>query len=63
MMSDFPKATAVFNCTGLGARSLGGVKDEKVFPTKVYSPRKVNKSLILILNAEPIKIGPNNAHF
>ena len=24
----------VFNCTGIGARSLGGINDEKVFPTR-----------------------------
>ena len=35
LMSDFPNNIAVFNCTGLGARNLGGVKDEKVHPTKV----------------------------
>lgn len=35
LVSDFPNATAVFNCTGLGARHLGGVKDERVHPTKV----------------------------
>lgn len=35
LISDFPGVTAVFNCTGLGARHLGGVKDENVHPKKV----------------------------
>ncbi|KAE8552664.1 hypothetical protein EYB25_004043 [Talaromyces marneffei] len=34
LMSDFPNTTAIFNCTGLGARHLGGVEDTKVHPTK-----------------------------
>ena len=34
LMHDFPRATVFFNCTGLGARHLGGVEDEKVYPTK-----------------------------
>ncbi|KAI1617869.1 D-amino-acid oxidase, variant 2 [Exophiala viscosa] len=34
LMSDFPGAHAFFNCTGLGARHLGGVEDETVYPTK-----------------------------
>lgn len=29
-----PSVDAVFNCTGIGAASLGGVKDENVFPTR-----------------------------
>lgn len=35
LFADFPNAAAVFNCTGLGARSLGGVEDPDVFPAKV----------------------------
>ncbi len=31
---DFPNAVAIFNCTGLGARWLGGVEDTNVYPTK-----------------------------
>lgn len=34
LMSDYPAATAFFNCTGLGARHLGGVEDHAVYPTK-----------------------------
>jgi hypothetical protein len=41
LISEFPKATAVFNCTGLGARHLGGVEDERVHPTKVCLPPEV----------------------
>lgn len=29
-----PGAKVVFNCTGLGARSLGGVEDSKMYPTR-----------------------------
>lgn len=43
-MSDFPDASAIFNCTGLGARDLGGVKDDKMHPTKGQT----------ILIAEPV---------
>jgi hypothetical protein len=35
LLSDFPNTNAIFNCTGLGARHLGGVEDTKVHPTKV----------------------------
>jgi D-amino-acid oxidase len=35
LRSDFPNTAAIFNCTGLGARHLGGVEDTKVHPTKV----------------------------
>lgn len=35
LRSDFPNTNAIFNCTGLGARNLGGVEDTKVHPTKV----------------------------
>ncbi|KAK5407974.1 hypothetical protein LTR06_007717 [Exophiala xenobiotica] len=34
LMQDFPNAKVFFNCTGLGARHLGGVEDEAVYPTK-----------------------------
>ncbi|KAF3407674.1 D-amino-acid oxidase [Talaromyces pinophilus] len=34
LRSDFPNTAAIFNCTGLGARHLGGVEDTKVHPTK-----------------------------
>ncbi|RAO68313.1 uncharacterized protein BHQ10_004325 [Talaromyces amestolkiae] len=34
LRSDFPNTDAIFNCTGLGARHLGGVEDTKVHPTK-----------------------------
>lgn len=30
-----PQATAIFNCTGLGAMTLGGVTDMKMFPARV----------------------------
>ncbi|SCV57853.1 related to D-amino-acid oxidase [Fusarium fujikuroi] len=30
----YPQATAVFNCTGLGAMSLGGVADNSMFPAR-----------------------------
>lgn len=29
-----PGAQTVFNCTGLGARTLGGVKDTRMYPTR-----------------------------
>lgn len=35
LTADFPDAIAIFNCTGLGARDLGGVADDSVYPTKV----------------------------
>ncbi|EED18634.1 D-amino acid oxidase, putative [Talaromyces stipitatus ATCC 10500] len=37
VVSDFPNTTAIFNCTGLGSRYLGGVKDKKVHPTKGHT--------------------------
>ncbi|SCO78582.1 uncharacterized protein FRV6_02795 [Fusarium oxysporum] len=30
----YPQTTAVFNCTGLGAMSLGGVEDNTMFPAR-----------------------------
>lgn len=30
-----PQATAIFNCTGLGAMTLGGVQDMKMFAARV----------------------------
>jgi len=35
VISDFPTVLAVFNCTGLGAKTLGGVEDRNVYATKV----------------------------
>lgn len=29
-----PETTAIFNCTGLGSFSLGGVKDKNIYPTR-----------------------------
>lgn len=37
VFDDFPNAVAVFNCTGLGAKKLGGIDDTKVYPIKVSS--------------------------
>ncbi|CRG88491.1 hypothetical protein PISL3812_05522 [Talaromyces islandicus] len=34
VFDDFPAAVAVFNCTGLGARTLGGVEDKNVYSIK-----------------------------
>jgi hypothetical protein len=34
LAQDFPDAVAIFNCTGIGARHLGGVEDHNVYPTK-----------------------------
>ncbi|PCG93465.1 D-amino-acid oxidase [Penicillium occitanis (nom. inval.)] len=34
VFDDFPNAVAVFNCTGLGAKKLGGIDDTKVYPVK-----------------------------
>lgn len=42
-----PGALAIVNCTGLQARFLGGVKDEKVFPTR---------GQVALVNAPHIKI-------
>ncbi|CAO3688713.1 unnamed protein product [Umbelopsis vinacea] len=42
-----PGALAIVNCTGLQARFLGGVKDEKVFPTR---------GQVVLVNAPHIKI-------
>lgn len=33
--AQYPEASAVFNCTGLGALTLGGVEDEKIFSARV----------------------------
>lgn len=48
VMQDFPQATAVFNCTGLGARLLGGVADELVYPTK-------GQTLLVAEPAQPLQ--------
>lgn len=34
-MASDPQANAIFNCTGLGAMTLGGVADMKMFPARV----------------------------
>lgn len=35
----YPDASAVFNCTGLGSLTLGGVEDNMLYPARVcYSP-------------------------
>lgn len=31
----YPQATAIFNCTGIGALTLGGVEDNKIFSARV----------------------------
>ncbi|RSM12378.1 hypothetical protein CEP52_002560 [Fusarium oligoseptatum] len=36
----YPNSTAVFNCTGLGALTLGGVEDTKMFPARAKGPEK-----------------------
>ncbi|KIV92712.1 hypothetical protein PV10_03984 [Exophiala mesophila] len=48
VLDDFPQATAVFNCTGLGARLLGGVADELVYPTK-------GQTLLVAEPAQPLQ--------
>lgn len=35
LFTAFPSANAYFNCTGLGAYSLKGVEDKRVYPTRV----------------------------
>ncbi|EXJ80329.1 hypothetical protein A1O1_08473 [Capronia coronata CBS 617.96] len=45
---DFPNTNAVFNCTGLGARHLGGVADEAVYPTK-------GQTILIAQPKEPLK--------
>lgn len=34
VFADYPNSEAVFNCTGLGAYSLGGVEDKSMFPVR-----------------------------
>lgn len=41
-----PDAQSIVNCTGLQARFLGGVKDEKVYPTR---------GQVVVVNAPHIK--------
>ncbi|KAL2428989.1 D-amino-acid oxidase [Exophiala dermatitidis] len=48
LLNDFPDARAVFNCTGLGARHLGGVDDEAVYPTK-------GQTILIAQPKEPLK--------
>lgn len=31
----YPEASAVFNCTGLGSFTLGGVEDKMLYPARV----------------------------
>ena len=35
VMKRFPEASTYFNCTGLGAFTLGGVEDQAVFAARV----------------------------
>lgn len=35
----YPEVDAVFNCTGLGALTLGGVEDQKMYPSRVSNSR------------------------
>lgn len=35
VFSMYPKASAVFNCTGLGSLTLGGVEDQMLYPARV----------------------------
>lgn len=37
IFDDFSNVAVVFNCTGLGARKLGGIEDTKVYSMKVSS--------------------------
>ncbi|EXJ86544.1 hypothetical protein A1O3_03497 [Capronia epimyces CBS 606.96] len=48
LLDDFPTARAVFNCTGLGARHLGGVDDAAVYPTK-------GQTLLVTQPKQPLK--------
>lgn len=32
----YPAASAVFNCTGLGSLTLGGVEDKLLYPARVF---------------------------
>lgn len=64
VFDDFPDAAAVFNCTGLGARTIGGVEDKNVYPAKVririptpssHLPILMDKTNINILTPNLIK--------
>jgi len=41
----YPQTTAVFNCTGIGALTLGGVEDKKIFSARV---RIVHFNVLLV---------------
>lgn len=67
VFDDFPDAAAVFNCTGLGARNLGGVEDKDVYPAKVriptpssHLPILMDKTIPYITTPNLIKTGSNN---
>ncbi|KAH8703488.1 putative D-amino acid oxidase [Talaromyces proteolyticus] len=57
VMSDFPHASAVFNCTGLGARTLGGVQDEKGQTLLIAEPITPLKRMAIW--TQPSLFGPN----
>lgn len=60
LMSDFPNTTAIFNCTGLGARHLGGVEDTKVHPTKASKILPPYSHPPLNVTDTDLPTGPNN---
>lgn len=45
LISDFPRAGAYFNCSGLGSYSLKGVEDHNLYPSRVrfcfFSPQSI----------------------
>jgi glycine/D-amino acid oxidase-like deaminating enzyme len=62
LTSDFPDASAVFNCTGLGARDLGGVNDENMHPTKgqtILIEEPITPLKRMAVWAQPSLFGPN----
>ncbi|KAH8722239.1 hypothetical protein BGZ61DRAFT_347861, partial [Ilyonectria robusta] len=60
----FPNVSAIFNCTGLGAFSLGGVKDTNVYPAKgqIYLVEAPRGGISKMSFRSGERLGSNSTH-
>ncbi|CAG8947946.1 unnamed protein product [Penicillium salamii] len=60
--SSFPHARAVFNCTGLGSLHLGGVKDSKLYPSKVLLVENPSDGIHRMYYRSSRRLGSHNTY-
>ncbi|KAL1863815.1 hypothetical protein Plec18170_000655 [Paecilomyces lecythidis] len=66
VFEDFSDAAAVFNCTALGARNLGGVEDKNVYPAKVRASLTIllykcpSHTIVITVKIETIHPNPRS---